>query len=542
MRGSVNRPVTVFCLGALTLACPASRPAPVDATVSVDAEIPREADARADDARTEASVDASVAVDASHAPAAEPVTGQRIVALRGWTALRREPRRDGPLAGYLRTGATVDVVAGPLGTDGCPQLRETRGGGWFRIPGDAYVCVGGAQAALMPVRDVRFPAQPDLDASMPYRYAISYGRSNMYRHIPSDAELRLYEPWRFRTATADAGDGDAAAPVVRDAGPRDAARPTLGELEGDPSSPVIRRMLTGMYVALDRTVRDGARGDRYWITQSGGLIVDGRLGELRDPPSFRGVELGDGAASLPMAWMVSEFGWTYRVSPEGRVTRDARSPRLTAHPLADAEPLVVGPRTYFRTVDGGAVLAANVRRATLRPPPEGVGPTERWFDVDLDEQVLVAYEGARPVFTTLVSSGRRASRGAPERFETPTGSFRVQTKHVTTTMDGDTATDGPYSIEDVPWVMYFQGSYALHAAFWHSYYGWRMSHGCVNLSPPDARRVFLWADPPLPVGWHGVNADAQHPGSRVELRHSRANQNVEAGRPAGAANAVPPAR
>ena len=38
-------------------------------------------------------------------------------------------------------------------------------------------------------------------------------------------------------------------------------------------------------------------------------------------------------------------------------------------------------------------------------------------------------------------------------------------------MDGDVATDGPYSIEDVPWVMYFQGSYALHGAFWHDTFG-----------------------------------------------------------------------
>ena len=54
-------------------------------------------------------------------------------------------------------------------------------------------------------------------------------------------------------------------------------------------------------------------------------------------------------------------------------------------------------------------------------------------------------------------------------------------------MDGDVATDGPYSIEDVPWIMYFNGSYALHGAFWHANFGHEQSHGCVNLSP--ARRA-----------------------------------------------------
>ena len=48
-------------------------------------------------------------------------------------------------------------------------------------------------------------------------------------------------------------------------------------------------------------------------------------------------------------------------------------------------------------------------------------------------------------------------------------------------MDGDVASDGPYSIEDVPWIMYFNGGFALHGAFWHSSFGHERSHGCVNL-------------------------------------------------------------
>jgi hypothetical protein len=58
----------------------------------------------------------------------------------------------------------------------------------------------------------------------------------------------------------------------------------------------------------------------------------------------------------------------------------------------------------------------------------------------------------------------------------------------------------------VPWVEYFEGSYALHAAYWHDDFGRPRSHGCVNMSPVDARRVFMWTDPPLPDGWHGVKA------------------------------------
>jgi hypothetical protein len=34
--------------------------------------------------------------------------------------------------------------------------------------------------------------------------------------------------------------------------------------------------------------------------------------------------------------------------------------------------------------------------------------------------------------------------------------------------DADIAADGPYSIEDVPYIEYFNGGYALHGAFWHA--------------------------------------------------------------------------
>jgi hypothetical protein len=82
-------------------------------------------------------------------------------------------------------------------------------------------------------------------------------------------------------------------------------------------------------------------------------------------------------------------------------------------------------------------------------------------------------------------------------------------------MDGLAGTTDAYSIEDVPWTMYFQGSYALHAAFWHDRFGSSRSHGCVNLSPADARWLFEWSTPTLPSGWHGVVATRSQSGTYV---------------------------
>ena len=123
----------------------------------------------------------------------------------------------------------------------------------------------------------------------------------------------------------------------------------------------------------------------------------------------------------------------------------------------------------------------------------------------------VHYEGDTFVFVTLVSSGR-------EGFETAAGTFRIQSKHVSTTMDDPSSPTEAYSIEDVPWTMYFEGSYALHGAFWHDNFGRVRSHGCVNLAPLDAQRLFWFTSPRLPAGWTAVLPSERERGSLVRVR------------------------
>ena len=44
----------------------------------------------------------------------------------------------------------------------------------------------------------------------------------------------------------------------------------------------------------------------------------------------------------------------------------------------------------------------------------------------------------------------------------------------------------------------------LHGAFWHRGFGHVRSHGCVNLAPLDAQRLFAFTSPHLPAGWTAV--------------------------------------
>jgi lipoprotein-anchoring transpeptidase ErfK/SrfK len=108
--------------------------------------------------------------------------------------------------------------------------------------------------------------------------------------------------------------------------------------------------------------------------------------------------------------------------------------------------------------------------------------------VDTYEQALGVYQDGRLIFATLVSSGSRY-------FPTRTGTFQVWAKLDTGQMSGAYFNDRRdyYFLEDVPWILYYDGDRALHGAYWHDNFGMRSSHGCVNLSPRDARWLFDFA-------------------------------------------------
>ena len=114
--------------------------------------------------------------------------------------------------------------------------------------------------------------------------------------------------------------------------------------------------------------------------------------------------------------------------------------------------------------------------------PFGVGPEERWIDVNLSTQTLTAYEGNTAVFSTLISSGLPA-------YPTVTGQFRIWLRYESQTMDG-TRLGYDYYLTGVPYVMYFYQDYALHGTYWHNNFGTPMSHGCVNLETNDAQWVY----------------------------------------------------
>ncbi len=164
-------------------------------------------------------------------------------------------------------------------------------------------------------------------------------------------------------------------------------------------------------------------------------------------------------------------------------------------------------------MEGYVDLRKGVRRFNPQPRNPEIDPAERWIDIDVDQQTLALYEGDLPVYLTLISSGEPGHG-------TPQGIFRISDKMAWTDMMSreDAEEAEVYWVEAVPWTMHFAFRYAIHASWWHWGYGNKASHGCVNLSPRDAKYIYDRVGPHKPPGWHTIYETAEDLGTTVRIR------------------------
>lgn len=113
--------------------------------------------------------------------------------------------------------------------------------------------------------------------------------------------------------------------------------------------------------------------------------------------------------------------------------------------------------------------------------------------VDLSKQKLYAYEGDKKVFEFFVSTGKWG--------RTPTGDFKIWIKLLYTRMEGGSGNDY-YNLPNVPYTMFYYNDevsksrgFSIHGAYWHNNFGHPMSHGCVNMRPEDAGKIYYWVSP-----------------------------------------------
>jgi len=526
------------------------------------------------------------------------------------------PNTQGRRLGYVRLGGLVQRDDAPTSGNGCQ-------GHWYRVYPAGYACTDEFTTDIeLPLVRAAIKG-PDLSKPLPYRYGFIRATAPQYLRIPSHAEqekselqlaehLTWYHEHEQEVQKALPGAND----VPLDArgfptnsgahapGYRASSELSLGELLGGnspddvipfwleggrrlipnvsgfdvPASAIFAnrvRRKTGLSFVGSFNAKDADFVRRFAISVDLRLIPATKI-KPDSGSAFHGIELKPDV-KLPLAWVIREDAKTYKLIRGKDEARPVEGiPKRVVVPLT-GEAHIKDSHRYYQTrkdntrwlnVDDISIVSAP------SPLPEFAERGEKWIDISLRQQTLTLYEGKRPVYTTLVSTGRDRLGDPKTSYATPQGTFRLKSKHIAAAMDSEAAALGDegegrnasrtptktsnadkqatierlqvsekagaklsaddqrrllnikkgrdpeygvterrgatgFELRDVPWIEYFASGYALHGAYWHDSFGIPRSHGCVNLSPVDARTIFLWTDPAVPPGWQGINIGSE---------------------------------
>ena len=243
-----------------------------------------------------------------------------------------------------------------------------------------------------------------------------------------------------------------------------------------------------------RTIPDGASryvtmidsatsGGRTFVrTMSGGWV---EASPFYSWPRWQGLEF--------YATPLNDFGWT--INPTPSYTQPSFSSPQTGknydkyvefqiYQVVEAEGY-----EWYEAGPGEWIPSLKSRRLVVdTTAPEGVD-NNRWISIDLKNQTMAAYEDGQLVFAALVATG------SGELYSDP-GLYYIYEKRLLDDMQGSYTSDRSdyYSLEGVPWAMYYNHAQAIHGIYWPALLGFTQSHGCVNMFPGDAHWLYNWAE------------------------------------------------
>ncbi|NUP11878.1 MAG: L,D-transpeptidase [Polyangiaceae bacterium] len=630
-RSALGRWLLVALSSAAGLASGCQRGAPSDGAAS--------ASASASVSGAVADAPPPAATFGKNSVAAVMPSGKPLLGITSFAAIvYAEPRDTSKRLGYLRLGAKVPRSEEPAGTKGCA-------GGWYEISPKGFVCSG--KDATTNLEDPILLAsarRPDLTAALPYRYGFVRAVLPLYLRVPtadeqykSEFKLKDHLEWyeankqevdKVKLGAWDVPLDERGVPIrgkgLGELGQKKTSlEVSLGEhfggasdndpipffLEGNkrsipnvsdfavPDSSVFAdraRRFSGLAFVGSFKGGEDALNRRFAITTDLRLAPTTKVKPDTGSP-WHGIEIED-VSQLPFAF-VREQGAVRFVASGENASRGDELPFRSVVKLTGKIKRVGGEK-YYPMAEGDLVRASDVGLVVApRTFPKAAEDGEKWIEVNIAEQTLVMWEGKRPIYATLVSTGR-------EEYPTVTGEFRIRNKHITATMDSDESSsvgggapkraanrgsgggssekaasdkpaaskpadkkkagdkkktpakggdkgsksapakaapakpgapipkkgdgeygvtkrrgEGTYQLRDVPYIQYFANGYALHAAYWHDVFGKQKSHGCVNLSPIDAHRVFMWTEPAVPEGWHSINSGEEFGEGTVVIVH-----------------------
>lgn len=435
--------------------------------------------------------------------------------------------------GYLRVGTKVTRAEKPAAFDSCQ-------GGFYNVLPHGYVCLDDGATTDMEHPLMRANIrEADHGKPLPYDYAFVRAVAPRYYRLPTKKEqleyemslekhLRSFKKLRDEWNAIDVGANDVR--MLPDGvvlGPPPDEPPQLSAFEkfgGDASGavpwyfegkrqiPNISSFKVPDYAIITNRIKrhsgvaliNAFAGDErdFALTTDLRLIPISKLKPGRGS-TFHGVELTEGW-ELPVGFIKVQEGARKYERVKGRFKPIKKALAYGTPIQLTGDVKNASGARWVETEDGHWMRTRDLAIAPLLSKLPSVSKKgEKWIDISIQRQVLILYEGTTPLYATMVSTGKDGLGDPKKTHSTPTGTFRIRDKHVTTTMDSQVVGE-EFELMDVPHVQYFHAGYAIHAAYWHGEYGRPRSHGCINLSPIDAYRVFQWSEPALPEHWHSV--------------------------------------
>lgn len=199
--------------------------------------------------------------------------------------------------------------------------------------------------------------------------------------------------------------------------------------------------------------------------------------QLLVPSTFRGILLTRDV-DFRFGWVLADV---QSVNAAGTPVRSYRRYEVVHEVPAPTEKpgyVAVGPDEWLPE-EAVALTRSQV-------PDDAGADTCRFLYVDLAEQTLRVYDECKLVFATLVSTGKQSGWTFP-------GRFAILQKFPYIQLTPPEGSLSVYYLEGVPNFMTYFGDLGFHAAYWHDDFGAPVSHGCVNLSPADAKWLYDWA-------------------------------------------------
>ncbi|MEZ4440813.1 MAG: L,D-transpeptidase [Polyangiaceae bacterium] len=460
---------------------------------------------------------AAVAVEDVPVP---PADGPKLLVTRHRTPVRERPEPSATILGELALGAQVARSPEPISKSDCPA-------GWYAVRPRGFVCAEGTATV-----DLAHPAakslQPPADRAMPYRYArVARGAAVSYAALPTPAEQAEAEPKgspraeeveKLGLASNDVPlDGDGLPTGVAVLTPEgdgvgdDGYRTTASWFATLPTTP----LAAGATVATGHGEQTRVLKRRSGLALTGATRVDDRLFGITSDGRFIPVDrlepdLGSiwhgerlDQVELPVGFALRSGVGAYHIE-KGNVERlDEDYEQHEAIPINGKFRTIGGVRYYFTKSEHWVRHKDIILLFGRRQFPDWATPEQKWIDVSLANQTLIAWEGHKALFATLISSGADRLGDPQTGPSTMQGVFRLRNKHITRDVD-DREVGQAYSLGEAPWVLDFAEGFALAGCYWHERFGEARSFHDVALSPIDAHWLWAWAAPEVPEGWHSV--------------------------------------